>query len=396
MKKFFKGLLVTILILIIVGGTGYIGYSFLFMNHSGHNLMSTQNDDASTNSNMSGMNMKTQQESDSNQSSSDESGKTSNMNGMSGMNMQSEQKTGTSSNNSIALTQTATIMKNKEDLSNAITGLNDALKYLTLDPYGSSKMEDMNSQSDAVNSAASNSQGNTTVNIYPQNNNTVNVIPPNSSGSADQSGNTSMQNMGTSYDPDKMEQIHTGLYKMALAMALLDQLNNDFASQAESANTNTADPISYYTYQYNLTQQNKMKLSSALNYINEAADLVNINPYISSQGLVYDKDRMEQLHQSVYTLAKNVAALNLLNEDLTKQSLSLVNLTQNAANDTSMSQMDNMSMSNGLFGGIFDNIRIESVVNIILILFVVGLILGIFGYIFSLLKQSKTQKTENL
>ena len=395
MKKFFNVLLVTILLVVIVGGVGYIGYSYLFIDHTGMNMGTTQDSQANASDNnsqsMSGMNMGTTQDSQANASDNNSQSMSGMQNGSNAAQpAQNGQNQQSPVNNSLAINQSATILKNKERLDTALAGLNVTLEYLTLDPYGTSEMSGMESKNSATVPQDSVSSGseNTTVNIYPQNNNTVNVVPPNNTNNSPQPDSVSMQNMGTMYDAAKMEQLHAGLYNLSVGKAMLAQLDNNFVSQA--SNTNIKDPVQYYTDQYNLTLQNKMKLNSALNYINEAAGLVNINPYVSSQGLVYDQERMGQIHKSVFKLAESVVALNLLNDDLTTQTIQLANLAQNYAyNASNNMQMNNAPMSTGLFGGIFDNISMQSVVNIILILFVTGLIFGIFGFIFSLLKSPK-------
>lgn len=380
MKKFFNVLIVTFLLVIIVGGVGYIGYSYLFMDHTGMKNMATTQDSQANASDSNSQSMPGMQ----NGSNADQPAQN-------GQNQQPSVK------NSLAINQSATILKNKESLNTALAGLNVTIEYLTLDPYGTgemSSMESSNSTTVPQDSVSSGSE-NTTINVYPQNNNTVNVVPPNNTNSSPQPDSVSMQNMGTMYDAAKMEQLHKGLYNLSVGKAMLAQLDNDFISQASV--TDIQDPVQYYTSQYNLTQQNKMKLNSALNYINEAAGLVNINPYVSSQGLVYDQERMGQIHKSVFKLAESVVALNLLNDDLATQMIQLANLAQNYAYIANNTQMGHSTMSTGLFGGIFDNISMQSIINIILILFVTGLIFGIFGFIFSLLKSpKKIRSTEQI
>lgn len=401
--KFFKGLLVFILILIIVGGIGYVGYSFLFMNHSGMNMTASQTQqtqqpaDANKNSSQNQQNSQTNMQ---HGTTSDQSQQ--NMQ----MNNQPQQN-----NNQVALDVSNNVLQNKDNLNKSLTILNEALRLMSVDPYAPASnsmgnMGGMQSNTQTGNQPASANQGNSTINIYPQNNNTVNVVPPANSNANPQSGNMPqsgvMQNMGTTYDANKMEQLHAGLYKIAVGMSLLNQLNNDPVYQAEYATTNIQNPVQYYSNQYNLTVQNKNKLNQALNYVNEAANLININPYVSSNGLVYDKDRMNQIHQSVFKLAEGVAALNLINDDFTRQTIYLSNMVQNYinnANNSNMAQMNQMAMPSGLFGGLFANISLSSVVNIILIIFVIGLILGIFGFVFSLLKppvQKAVNKNETV
>jgi hypothetical protein len=274
------------------------------------------------------------------------------------------------------------VLQNKEKLDKSISLINESQRLMSVDPYApassAGSMGGMNIQPQAGQPV----QGNTPTTTNPGNNTIVNIFPQ---GSSSNTQNNTMQNMGTTYDPSKMEQLHSGLYKIAVGRALLDQLKNELDYQAEFAASNAQNTAQYYLNQYNLTQQDKNKLSQALTYINEAANLININPYVSTNGLVYDKDRMSQIHQSVLRLAEGVVAINQLSDDFTRQTVYLSNMAQYYMNNPDTQPM-NMNMSNGLFGGLFDNISMSSMVNIILILFVIGLVFGIFGFIASLLK----------
>jgi hypothetical protein len=374
--KFLKGFLVFLLIVIIVGGLGFIGYSFLFMNHPGHNTVNTTAENSQPANQMQDTSKNAAQ----------------NHAGMN-QNSPSSQQTG----NSAGLSQANIILQNKDSLNKSLTSLNDALKLLTVDPYAlssnSNGMGNMQMQGNAQASTPPAVQGNTQTNTTTTpaqggNNTTINIYPqggtnPSTQANTSQQSNMTMQNMGTVYDPAKMEQLHNGLYKISLGMSLLNQLQNQLVSQAENASANTQDLVRYYTNQYSQTAQNKTKLTQALSYINEATTLVNVNPYVSSNGLVYDKDRMNQIHQSVFKLAEGVASLNLLNDDFARQSIVLSNTVQDYINNANT---NNMNMSSGLFGGLFQNISMTNVVNIVLIIFVIGLILGILGFIFSQIK----------
>ena len=313
--KFLKGLLVTFLILVIVGGVSYIGYTSLFMNHTGNNAAASQAQGSSNNN-------------------SDSSNKTDSQGQRDAAAMQN------AGANAI-ISQAATTLKSKEMLEKSIASLKDALKFATLD----------------------------------------------------------MQGMGTTYDLNKMEQLHNGLFKMSYGMALLDQLNNDLVSQAENSNANIGNPTAYYSNQYNQAVVNKTKLNQALSNINDAANLININPYIAANGFVYDKDRMGQIHQSLAKLAEGIASLNLFNDNLTRQTIFLSNAAQSYISNAGSVNTNNAStntnhsaMTSSLFGGIFDSVSVSSIVNLILIIFVAVLILGIFGFIFNLAKSSSQVK----
>lgn len=362
MKKFFKSVLALILILVIVGGLGYIGYSYYFMNP---NNMSTANGQGNT-SNQDPMNMQGGSMTDTDQTA-----------------------------NVIALEAVRVAMANKEDLETAVAALNEAMTYMTLDPYSPSEKADsmgsMNEvQTPTIAPVTNPTQGNTTINIYPETNNTQ---------QSTSTPNMAMTNMGTVYDATKMEQLHSGLYKLSVGMQLLGQLKNDLNTQAEYANKDIQNPIQYYSNQYALVFQNKNKLNNALTYINEASSLVNINPYVSENGLVYDKDRMKKIHESIFKMAQGVASLNKLSDDMTIQAVNTANAAQNYANNVNNANMNpGMSTTNnatgGIFDGLFTNINIPTIVNIIMILFVTLFILGLFGFIFSLLKTTTKKSSD--
>ena len=322
-----------------------------------------------------------------------------------------------------AIKQSAVLLQNKQSLSAAIGKINDAMAIMTADPY-----------------------------------------KPDSSGMENNvSAETMMQNMGLQYNVDKMAQLHTGLYRMAMGKMLLEDLNNKIVSQAEIAYQNTQSPLRFYTNQYNITVQFNNQLNNALEMIHESANLVNINPYVSADGLATDNARMQTIHQSVFKLAEGVTALNQLSEDFTTQAIGLANMVQansspqdpaaniSAQNTANGAQNDNTSLgsaeqnnNNGLnnqavneqneningntntnhtvlgtsgqitdpsgmnqtadenaghngstepaAGSILRNVNANSIVNIILIVFVAGLILGIIGFIISRIKNSAVAK----
>ena len=310
------------------------------------------------------------------------------------------------------------ILSNKQSLDNAIAAFKDSLSSLTLDPYSPS--EGLNSISNGtsptgsmngmqmpsgttmpsatiptnttapIDTSANNVNGSTTINILPENNNTANL-------QAASVLDMSMKDMGSSYDVSKMEQLHTGLYKLSVGMQLLEQLNNKLLAQAEAVRTaNTKNPIEYYSNLYTQVFQNKSKLNQALNYINEASNIVNINPYVSNNGLVYDKDRMLSIHQSVFKMAKGVALTTELNDELVNQAIDASVDAQNAINNSNMNAMtNNMNQSNMTSqNGILGNLSLPSIFNILIIVFVALFVFGLLGVISSLFKTPQ-QKTKS-
>ena len=380
--KFFKGFLVFILIAVIIGGVGYIGYSFLFMGGMDHSANSSSTS-------------QTQQPADTNTNTAQ------NQQGMqhdSANNQPQQNNNQQAENNQIAINQSNIILQNKEKLDKAAASINESFSFMTVDPYAPgtnnsgnmSGMDNMQTPQQSSNVTVQPAQDNTATVTTPGNNTTINIYPQNNSTMQPNiTQNNTMQNMGTTYDANKMEQLHTGLYKIAVGRALLNQLKDELVYQAEYATSNIRNPVQYYSNQYNLAVQNNNKLNQALTYINESANLININPYVSATGFVYDKDRMNQIHQSILMLADGVVTLNQLNDSFTKQTIYLANTVQNYVNNANYAdtqQMNHAAISTGLFGGLFDNISMASVINIILILFVIGLVFGIFGFIYSLLK----------
>ena len=242
MKKFFNGLLILILLVVIFGGVGYIGYNYMVMNPTlmGNGQVNNQ--------------QTTQVPTDNNS-----------MPSMPGMTTVEPTNPAPAAGAQVAEIA-GLALKNKDELNNALASLNEAIEFMTLDPYSTSqKNQDNNSmatmpgmnttpgmnitpavpgvtQPTTVPETATQApsvQGNTTINIYPQ---------PNSAQSAP--ANTTMQSgvmadMGTTYDPIKMEQLHSGLYKLSLGMQLLDQLGDEFANQAETAAFNIQNLSQY-------------------------------------------------------------------------------------------------------------------------------------------------------
>lgn len=353
-SSFFSKFISFFLVLIIIGGVGFLGF----------NLMGNKN-----------MNMNMDMTSQSDQSSSTSEGSSSSKDQMD-MNMSNDSSSkeemdmGDSGSGEQAIpqyvtNQVNTILQNKEELGKNLTILNSTLELMTLDPYG----VDSKSQSqDNTNSAEGQADNNGT----------------DASTATNTQGNT-MQDMGTTYDPNKMQQLHNGLYKISLGMQLLNQLNDNLELQMEQASINYQNTSQYYQNQYYMTVQNKNKLLEALTYVNEASTLLNINPYISKDGVVYDKNRMEQIHQSVYKFAEAVGGLNKLNDNFTRQTMSLGNLSQNSQNSMNMPQMNQSTNS------IFGTINIATIANVLLIAFIVIFIVSIFGYIGRLLKPKEVK-----
>lgn len=365
-SNFFGKLLGFFLIIIIVGGVGFLGYNYLSGSNGSINIL--------------GMNIgtdgKTSDTSNTETNSSDSSnhaqmnmGDSSSENSVNVEESSTEESTGSQYSTPII----SAVVNNKDNLQKTLTILEDSLSLMTLDPYGNETDTDSGAnqnqeQEDNGQTKTTDEQGNTIVNVYPQN--STSQFP-------------SMDNMGTTYDAAKMEQLHLGQYKVAIGMQLLGQLKDNLSTQLEQASMEVSNPSQYYYNQYLLTVHNKNKLHEALTYINEASSLININPYVSQTGLVYDNNKMENIHESIKKLAEAVVGLNKINDNLSTQSIELTNLAQNAPTMTSM----NMNTTGSSF---FGNVNMAFVFNALVIVFIVIFIISILGYIGKLLKAPKS------
>lgn len=356
-SSFFSKILSFFLVLIIIGGVGFLGYKLI----------------ANKDMNMT-MNMGAQ--SDKSSSSQDQM----NMGGDSTSQEKMDMSGSNTNEKSIpqyVTNQVNVILQNKEQLDKNIKILNDTLEIMTLDPYG-------------VDTKSQNQNNANTISGQANNNNNTNN---NSDKSATNTQGNVVQGNITTYDPNKMEQLNNGIYKISLGMQLLSQLKDNIELQMEQASINYENASQYYQNQYYMTVQNKSKLIEALTYVNEASTLLNTNPYVSKDGtVVYDKERMTQIHKSVYKFAEAVGGFNKLNDDFTKQSVSLGNLAQSSQNSQSSMNMPQMNQSSN---SIFGNVNIATVANILLITFIVIFIVSIFGFIARLLKPKEAKQSNN-
>lgn len=371
MKKkgsFFGGLVVFFLITIILGGVGYLGYNIIKNGNGGMSSMTTDSTSVDTTS--------------TDVVNADTASDTVNTDNNSTIN----NDTTAASANSNKIGQINQVMLNKEALDKASNTIDSALVQMTLDPYAAkadtNSTTDMQGMNDTQqNSTDTTTQGSTTVNIY---------TAPN-----DQTSQTQGMSMGQTYDADKMQKLHSGLFKVSVGMQLLSQLQDNIEIQVEQASIDTTSGSTYYMDQYYTTIQNKNKLSDALTYINEAVDLININPYVDASGVVYDSNKMTQLHDSIYMIAQGVVDLNKLNDDLLSQAVQIGTLAQNAYNQelidsaSSNNSISTMDMTTDTTGSLLSNINISSIITFAMIAFVVIFIIGLLGSIMNLFKSGK-------
>lgn len=324
--NFISKFLSFMLIIIIVGGVGFLGYSLL-KNNGGMSMDSMSGSMTTGNNNMSSQ-------------------------------PQDTMNTGSGDDTQYSTVVISSVLQNKENLEKTIKDLNSSINLMTLDPY-----------------SAENSQHGS------QNQIPVGETAPQSSQI------TGMQSMGTTYDAAKMEKLHTGLYKVSVGMKLLNQLNDNMEVQYEKASMEINEPTEYFYNQYLITVQNKAKLSEALTYVNEASSLLNINPYVSQSGSVYDKEKMSNIHDSIYELAQVVIDLNKINDDLANQAITLGNVTQGYIDSANSMQNMNMSSTNT-----FSNINVVSLLNIAAIAFMAIFVVSILGYIYRLFRTPAVPK----
>ncbi|MDF2941694.1 MAG: hypothetical protein K0S01_552 [Herbinix sp.] len=367
MKKkgsFFGGLVVFFLIIIILGGVGYLGYNIIKNGNGGMASMTSDSTSGDTNN--------------TDVSNTDTPTDTANSNNDTSTN----NDTTTASENSNKITQINQVMLNKEILDKASNTINSSLEQMTLDPYAAKSDTNATTDMQGMNDSQQNNpdtiaQGSTTVNIY--------------TAPTDQMTQTQSMSMGQTYDSDKMQQLHSGLFKVSVGMQLLSQLQNNLEKQIEQASIDANSDSEYFMNQYYSTIQNKNKLTNALTYINEAVDLININPYVDANGVVYDSSKMTQLHDSIYMIAQGVVDLNKLNDDLLTQAVHIGNSAQNSYNqelvDSVNTNNNTMDMSTG---GLFSNLNLSSIITFAMIAFVVIFIIGLLGAILNLFKSNKT------
>jgi len=371
--KFLKGLLVTILILVIIGGIGYIGYSYFFMDMNNNNTnMSSNTSNNSQNSSTSGMSGMSGMGNNQNQQQSGTTGMSGNS-GMSGMgNNQNQQQTTTSNVNSLNIIA----VENRNRLSEAVSKINEALDLITIDPYSKATVP----SNGTMQNHPQQNTGSGTINIYPSGNSSLNIMPN------DTTGNQPAQNMNNTpannyvYDQGKLQQLHNGIFALAQGVSTLDELNNDLLTQSSAYNANITNYQALMLQYYNALQ-NKTKLDNAISMINQATALFNINPYASQYGYSFNADAMGQLNRGVYALAQGMASLNRLSKSFTKQMSDATTGVNSLSNGSSM-----MNMSNGTSSGFLGNISTATIVNIVLALFVIGLFAGIIGAVFNLFK----------
>ncbi|BCN29568.1 hypothetical protein [Anaeromicropila herbilytica] len=370
--KFFKGLVVFLLVVIIAGGTVFLAYSLYFGKMMSGNSMNMASDNTKNTT--------------TNNSDKDKDS----MNMSNDMNISDSSSDNMNQTTSVPNPQDA---KNREKLNKAINLINKAMDQITIDPYSNATVAyNSNMQ---MNSNMT-SQGTGTINIYPSENSSVNITPKDSTKiTTDTQSTMTGMNMGGSkqntqnmqdtkyvYDQVKLQQLHNGIYTMAQGMLAIDQLNNSLLDQSM---TLEQQPLSYQTYvlRYNNSLKNETDLENIMNLLDSASVLINVNPYASDSGYEIDKDSMKKLNEGVYKLAQGMAILESLKTDFISQMSSASMSAQNLAYGTGMANMSGVS---GSGSGLFGNISINMILNFVLVILVIGFIIGIIGTILKLFR----------
>jgi hypothetical protein len=376
--KVLRAFFTFILVIIIVGGIGYIAWSMYYGPYNSiaeifpwnaNQGANTADPNAQGNMNMSGMDM-------------------------TGNNPMTP-STGTDTQNNNNLTYNAIALQNREKLMEVQSMLNQAIDLITMDPYSRVTVP---SSTDS-NMQMPQTQSNTgTINIYPNGTNSLNIVPPTTgegntgAGTTDTSAMPGMPNMNTAtmtsanyvYDQAKLEQLHRGIVRLAQGMMYLTQLNEDITIQASTIEPNYNN---YQTYmdRYNKIIKNKAKLNNAVASINQATELVNVNPYGGTNGYQYNAQYMDQMHRGIFTLAQAMVLANDLNEDMTAQMVQAVTSAQYAIYNNNMGNMPGMD-NTGNWSSVFNATSISTVFNLILVIMVVLLIVSVFGALGNILK----------
>lgn len=360
--KFIKGLFVFFLLIIIVGGVGFLGYSMFFSGMLG-----------------SGMNMSTDTTQNNSEDNNDNGNNNDNMN-------MTETSNATSNTEQPAAIPNPQDAKNREKLSKAIDLINGALEQITLDPYSNTTVSDSSMKMNKMQAT----QGMGTINIYPSDNSSVNIVPESETQDTNNTKSTMAgMNMGDStmdtqdtnyvYDQAKFQQLHSGIYTIAQGILAINELSDELLQQSM---TLEKQPFTYKTYvlRYNNALSNETDLEEAMALLGSASVLINVNPYASDSGYSYDTDSLKLLHEGVYKFAQGMAMLKSLKEDFVSQMSSSSMSAQDLVYNSGQMNMSTSEIS------LFSNINLSTILNIVLVVLMIGLIIGILGSIMRLFK----------
>ncbi|HMM21515.1 MAG TPA: hypothetical protein PKA10_12415 [Selenomonadales bacterium] len=281
----------------------------------------------------------------------------------------------------------ATASDNRANLNQALTSFNQAIDLITIDPYSQitmpNRMSDYPRDNTTGSTPGTTNKENVTININPPTTGTApgtTTAPPGAPPARDLPPSVNIV-----FDQYKLEQVHDGIFKLSQAQMLLNELNNDLADQSMMGEANPPDQQTLVA-RYNLTLNNRNKLTLANRLLREAAVLVNINPYAPQSGYVFNNQRMQQLHQGITELAKSTVMLNRLNEEFNQQ-LMLI------ANDLRMAAYS-MPATHG--GSLFSWLGNSSLIlNLAFLVIVLGIVLGVLILIKRLLRDLFSSPNNN-
>lgn len=263
------------------------------------------------------------------------------------------------------------IQKNKEMLEEIIAKLNDTVQYLAMEPISTGA------------------------------NGTDEAAAGDTKAEEAQAQTVSMQDMGLRYDAEKMAKLHSGIYKIAVGTAMLNKLKDNLTDQIKASDQNITDAAQHYSSLYGQAVENKALLTSALAHMSDAASLLNLNPYVSENGIPYDSERMTKLHQSVLNLAEGLATASMLETSFSKQvenyaayvyipAAPAVAVTQTSAAQAPTSHTA-AAESNSIYGGL----NIDYIAGFLPYAFGAFFLLGMIGYILNQAKsRSKAESTD--
>lgn len=264
----------------------------------------------------------------------------------------------------------ATASDSRTKLNQALTSLSQAMDLITIDPYSQitmpNRMSDYPRDTTPGAAPGTTNRDNVTINVNPPTTGatvTPGTPPPGTAPPRDLPSSVNIV-----FDQYKLEQVHDGIFKLAQAQMLLNELNNDLADQSMLAEANPPNQQTL-VIRYNLTLNNRNKLTMANRLLREAAILVNVNPYAPQSGYVFNNQRMQQLHQGITELAKSTVMLHRLNEDFNQQMM----LT---ANDLRIAAYT-MPAAHGGWNPLSWLGNSTSVLNLGLLVIVLGIVLGV-------------------
>lgn len=282
------------LVLVIIGGLGYVGWTLLLPGIMGH----TQNQQDNMQNPMHNMNM----------------------NGTQGANQNKNQDMhGMQMPQAPTQVKSAIALRNMENLGSSLTLINQAIDLITIDPYSRTTVPNP----DLYRWMRRQQAPSPGINIFPNGNSSVNVYPKDAqtTGNPDAgSGMPGNDNTNTNYvfDQNKLHQLHQKIFLLAQGVISVQDLRDDLSFQASQLETSPPD-YATLVQRYNQAYSNKMKLDASLRIFQDAFGLINLNPYAPPEGYQFNIQNMDSLHQGIYKLSQGLTQLSRLDKDFEAQ-----------------------------------------------------------------------------